>query len=129
MHLIALFLWSLESVILLADLLDGLLILLAPPLTIAVVLIFLLPLWDDGEELLGGPTSDGTFPGEFDLEFDVVALELVEVDNICFFSSLLVLEEPEEEIEDIEDDDESELGERLILFLVPLSPPCFSPIL
>ena len=32
-------------------------------------------------------------------------------------------------IEDIEDDDESELGERLILFLVPPSPPCFSPIL
>ena len=103
MHLIALFLWSLESVILLADLLDGLLTLLAPPLTIAVVLIFLLPLWDDGEELFGGPTSDGTFPGEFDLEFDVVALEFIEVDNICFFSSLLVIEEPEEEIEDIED--------------------------
>ena len=72
-----------------------------------------------------GPAVEGTLPGEFDLELDFVIHVFTEEDGSEEASSLPILDEPEDEMEEIDDEDESEFGERVFPFL---DPPCSASI-
>ena len=71
------------------------------------------------------PPVKGTLPGEFDLELDFAIHVFREEGGSEEASSLPILEEPEDEMEEIEDEEESEFGERVFPFL---DPPCSASI-
>ena len=82
--------------------------------------------------MVGGPPVDDILAGELDLESNLATLGLIDEDDGAELSSLPILEEPADETEDIEDVEESEFGERFVIFLDTLSPLfflCFSPML
>ena len=82
--------------------------------------------------MVEGPPVDDILAGELDLESNLATLGLIDEDDGAELSSLPILEEPADETEDIEDVEESEFGERFVIFLDTLSPLfflCFSPML
>ena len=129
MHLIFEFLWSFESVAVFNSVLDGLLDLVDSLLTVEEVLNFLLPLYPPEDELLECTPVECILLGEFDVDEDFGIPEFNADECGDGLSSFFAREEPEYEVEDAEDDDESELGDRDAPFFGPVSIFCFSPIL